>query len=450
MQDRILIVDDDPVVRVPIRHYLEAQGFQVEEAGSCAAAFEKTRAKPPSAVVLDFYLPDGDALGLLGRLKELQPELPVLILTGYGSIEMAVRAIKEGAENFLTKPVEPEVLGVLLHRVVENQRHRRLHAASRAEGRRQPIDLFRGTSAAIRELERQARSLLRSDSTILIRGETGTGKGVLAHWLHANGHRAAEAFVDLNCAGLRGEFFESELFGHEKGAFTGAGSAKQGLLEVADRGTVFLDEIGDVDPTVQPKLLKVLEEKTFRRLGDVRDRRVDIQLIAATHQDLLRLVREKLFREDLYYRIGVLPLFVPPLRERVEDIPVLARDLHQALCFELGRHDLVLSDEAITELAACPWPGNFRELRNTLERAILLSDGKVVRRRDVRRAQGDLEDPVAAPEPGLTLAEMERRLVEQTLRSCRGKVVQAAQQLGVPRSTLYEKIRRYGIDLSAI
>ncbi|MEE8218183.1 MAG: sigma-54 dependent transcriptional regulator, partial [Vicinamibacteria bacterium] len=280
-------------------------------------------------------LPDGTALDLLPRIKELDASLPVIVLTGHASIDLAVRAVKEGADQFLAKPVELPALLVLLRRLLESQRARRRQIAGRTRQAREEIDPFIGSSAPLRKLAEEARRVAASSSPILIEGETGSGKGVLARWLHRNGPRADEPFVDMNCAGLSRDFLETELFGHEKGAFTGAVSAKVGLLEVAHRGVVFLDEIGDLDPQVQPKLLKVLEEKRFRRLGEVRDRQVDIQLIAATHQNLAAMARERKFRSDLYYRISTIPLRVPPLRERPEDIPALARRLVEGFSADL-------------------------------------------------------------------------------------------------------------------
>jgi transcriptional regulator with GAF, ATPase, and Fis domain len=280
----------------------------------------------------------------------------------------------------------------------------------------------------------------------LIGGETGSGKGVLAKWLHDHSPRADEAFMDLNCAGFSKDFLESELFGHEKGAFTGAVNAKPGLFEVAHKGTVFLDEIGDVDPNVQPKLLKVLEEKRFRRLGDVRDRQVDIRLIAASHQDFTRLVQEKKFRSDLYFRISTLPLIVPSLRSRREDIPPLARHVLSNIAAEMGRPSLGLSESAERALKDYAWPGNIRELRNVLERAVLLSGRNTLEREDFMFT-GSVQQDVST-DASLTLEELERRHIEHVLKLESGKVDPAAKRLGIPRSSLYQKLKRYGITPS--
>jgi DNA-binding NtrC family response regulator len=285
-KEKILVVDDEAGVRFGIGDFLESQGYEVGEADSCQGMLDIFRTSRPDAAIVDYMLPDGHALDLLPRLRDIDPTVPLILLTAHGSIDLAVRAVKEGAEHFLTKPVELSALLAILRRTLENRRNRQRQLASKSRQTREEVDPFLGTSAAIRQLAEQVRKVLVTESPILIQGETGTGKEVLAKWLHNHGPRAEEAFVDLNCAGLSRELLETELFGHEKGAFTGATASKSGLLEVAHRGTVFLDEVGDMDPQVQPKLLKVLEEKGFRRLGDIRDRHVDTRLIAATHQDL--------------------------------------------------------------------------------------------------------------------------------------------------------------------
>src|SRR5438477_382590 len=311
-KQRILIVDDDESIRLAISGFLEVHGYEADEADSVRSAEMSFRVNRPDAVLMDHSLPDGTALDLLARLKLIDAAVPTVVLTGNASIDLAVRAIKEGAQNFLTKPVELPTLLVLFERLISDYRNRKKEIAGKRKYRE--LDPFLGVSEKIARFRELAEKIAPTDSSVLITGETGSGKGVLARWIHEHSPRSEEAYVNLNCAGLARDFLESELFGHEKGAFTGAIAAKQGLLEVGHRGTVFLDEIGDVDPLVQPKLLKVLEEKTFRRLGDVRDRRVDIRLIAATHHDLAALIRQGRFRRDLYFRINTIALHLPPLR----------------------------------------------------------------------------------------------------------------------------------------
>lgn len=449
-EDRVLVVEDEPVVRFGIRDFLESRGFGVQEAASLEQARALFQRERPDAIVIDYSLPDGNALDLLSEVREADPQLPVVVLTGHGSIDLAVRAIKEGAENFLTKPVELPALAVVLERALENQRNRRRQAARQSRRSRDEVDPFVGTSAAVRELAREAAVALRSEGPILIQGETGSGKGVLARWLHEQGSRHDEPFVDLNCAGLSREFLESELFGHARGAFTGAVNDKKGLFEVAHRGTLFLDEMGDLDPVVQPKVLKVIEEKRFRRLGEVADRQVDVFLIAATNHDLAALVREGKFRSDLFFRINTIPLAVPPLRDRPEDVAPLAGRLLERLGRDLGRPGTRLAPGALEALRAYAWPGNVRELRNVLERAVLRAEGGEVRPSDFRFVPA-LAEPTLGSGGGAgvqTLAETERRQIEQALREERGRVVNAARRLGIPRSTLYQKIKEHRVDLS--
>jgi DNA-binding NtrC family response regulator len=443
---RILLVEDEAGIRQGLRRFLEAKGFAVEEVESCRAAEDAYRSLPPDAAIVDYRLPDGSGVDLVPRLKELAPSAPLIILTAHGSIELAVRAIQDGADQFLTKPVELPALLVILERVLENQRNRQKQMAGRSRQGRQGVDPFLGASPSIRQLADETRKILASESAVLIEGETGTGKGVLARWLHQNGPRADEAFVDLNCAGLSRELLETELFGHERGAFTGATGTKLGLMEVAHRGTVFLDEIGDMDLPVQPKLLTVLEEKRFRRLGDVRDRHVDVRLIAATHHSLGQLVEEGRFRKDLYFRVSTIPLTVPPLRERLEDIPLLARHFLDVFASEMGRPEAELSEEAQAALEHYRWPGNLRELRNVLERALLVSEGNVIRAQDLRFAA--VAGPHAPDGAVWSLEELERKGIERALLAEDGHVDRAARRLGIPRSSLYKKIKRYGLTAS--
>ncbi|MFY9269408.1 MAG: sigma-54 dependent transcriptional regulator [Candidatus Manganitrophaceae bacterium] len=447
--NKVLIVDDEPGIRFGIRDFLESHQYQVEEAGDCREAETRFLSFRPELLLVDYLLPDGNALDLLSRLREIDSAIPLIILTGHGSIDLAVRAIKEGAEHFLTKPVALPSLLVIMQRVMENRRNRQKQLADKTREARLVIDPFLGVSPAIGHLAETARKIVSVERPILIQGETGTGKGVLARWLHDRGPRAEETFVDLNCAGLSKEFLETELFGHVKGAFTGAVAQKAGLLEVAHRGTLFLDEIGDIDLQVQPKLLKVLEEQQFRPLGDVRDRRVDLRLIAATHHDLTRRVQEKSFRSDLYFRISTVSLVLPSLRERWEDIPMLARHLLERCAADLGCGRVELSPEAERALQEYPWPGNIRELRNVLERAALLSDRNLLRPRDLRFDMSPKADPWG-DDSNLTLEAVERCHIERVLREEGGRVERAAIRLGVPRSSLYQKIKRHRIIPSKV
>jgi DNA-binding NtrC family response regulator len=440
---RVLLVDDDVAIRFGVRDYLESHGYEVVEATSCKEAEAVFERAPPDAVILDHRLPDGNALELLARLRAIEATVPVVILTAYATIELAVAAIKQGAEHFLTKPVELSALLVVLNRLFEKQRNRRKVLASQTREDRATLNPFLGSSPAIRSLAVESKQVAGSESPVLILGETGTGKGVLAQWIHEHSPRADEPFIDVNCAGLSREFLETELFGHQKGAFTGAVAAKAGLFEIAHNGTLFLDEIGDMDLEVQPKLLKALEEKRFRRLGDVHERQVDVRLIAATHRDLAALVAKEKFRRDLYFRINTFRLTVPPLRQRPEDIPLLAHDLLERLCAERGRDRLMLDAGTTKALIDYAWPGNLRELRNVIERAVVLCEGRVLRRRDLR-FDGEFEQPrLTAEMSHLTLEELERLHIAHVLEEERGRVEDAAKRLGISRSSLYHKISKY-------
>jgi len=445
---RVLLVDDDEGARFGMRGYFETRGFDVTEAASVADARAEFEQRPPDSVVVDFQLPDGSALDLLPMFKQTAPDVPLVLLTGYGTIDRAVRAMQAGAEHFLTKPVEMPVLAAVVERAIENRRLQRREAAEQITNERHRVEPFIGESEPIRRLRLDARRVLASETPVLIYGPTGAGKGVLASWLHANGLRAQEPFVDINCASLSREFLETELFGHRKGAFTGALNDKPGLLEVADGGTVFLDEIGDMDLAVQPKLLKVVEQGSFRRLGEVQDRHVNVRLVCATHHDLGALVRQKKFRDDLYFRINAFPLHVPALRERGEDIPLLASRIAEELAQEIGRGHITIAPDAVEALTHYEWPGNIRELRNVLERALLIAGSMQISRDDLRFETaagangGHGEDPI-----DLTLDELERRHVTRVLSASSGKVEEAARRLGIPRSTLYQKLKQFGISL---
>jgi DNA-binding NtrC family response regulator len=441
---KVMIVDDEADVRLPLRRFLLGKGYAVVEADSVGALRAALRQDAIDAAVVDFSLPDGDGLDVLRAVKAQDATVPVVLLTGHGTIDLAVKAIKEGADQFFTKPVELPALLVVLERALENRRMRQVSLAGKSTQARQSVDPFFGESPVIGKLAADAARIAGSTVPVLIQGETGTGKGVLARWFHQSGPRAEEAFVDLNCAGLSRELLETELFGHEKGAFTGAVSAKAGLLEIAHRGTMFLDEIGDVDLQVQAKLLKVVEDLRYRRLGDVRDRQVDVRLIAATHRDLGQLVQEGKFREDLFYRISAVPLVVPPLRERGRDVVLLARRLLERISAEMGRPGARLSEAAEAALSAYAWPGNVRQLRNVLERALLLTDRAILEADDVTPARGAASAAPAAA-GRVSLAEAERRHIEAVLREERGAVAAAAEVLGLSRSALYERIKKHGL-----
>lgn len=437
---RILLVDDDDDLRRVYSTQFTVNGFAVDEAEDLAGARSRFTTSRPDIAIIDFRLPDGTALELLSSFKELEPTVPVIVLTGFGSMELGVSLIKNGAEQCLSKPVEAAALMMIVRKLLENSRNQRKQLASSTRRSRVVLNPFLGESSAIKRLAEAAAKVANSQSPVLIQGETGTGKGVLAAWLHENGPRADEAFVDLNCAGLNREFLESELFGHEKGAFTGAITAKPGLLEVGHKGTVFLDEIADIDPNVQPKLLKVLEEKKFRRMGDIRDRYVDVRLLAATHQDLRQLIETKAFRGDLYFRISTVPLVIPPLRERQNDIPHIAQSLLARISSDMARPRAELSAQAVERLRAYYWPGNIRELRNVLERALLFTERAAIEPGDL---SFEPQSPVKSNsyKPDWTLDELERFHISAAFSAEGQNVDKTAKRLGIAKSTLYQKLK---------
>jgi DNA-binding NtrC family response regulator len=442
VKSRLLIVDDEPGSRLGVRSYLENHGYDIDEADSVGAAMRILHAQVPDVALVDYSLPDGTALDLMVQLKQQGIDIPIVVLTGHGSIELAVTAVKEGAEQFLTKPVELGSLALVLDRVIEHQQNsRRIHAVQSSRQTPSEDGLISGGSPAVRALAHDAKTAAACDAPILIEGETGTGKGMLAKWIHGASARSSEAFVDLNCAGLPRELLESELFGHEKGAFTGATNSKPGLVEAAHRGTMFLDEIGDTDIAVQPKLLKIVEEKRFRRLGDIGERRVDVRFIAASNKSLMQLVDQGEFREDLYYRLNTIVLRLPPLRHRKEDIPMLVQQLLQRLSREIGRPIPRVEPEALEALQAHAWPGNIRELRNVLERAMLAATSPLLRPGDLRLSTAPRRSTALALPAAETLKEVEWLHIQRVLEEEKGSVGRASKRLGIPRSSLYQKLK---------
>jgi DNA-binding NtrC family response regulator len=450
MPKRVLIIDDDDRILEVLCEGLESQGYEVSQASRIETGIRVFSTEPCDAAIVDYSLPDGTALDIIPRLKALDATAPILVLTGHGTIDLAVKAMKLGAEHFITKPIQLEVIFDLLSRALQQQRSQRRNLVQRLEKARYKRDPFLGSSDAIGRLREQANKILGTHWPILIQGETGTGKGVLAQWLHQNGPRAEEAMVDLNCGSLSRELLDSELFGHERGAFTGATSQTGGLLEVANRGTLFLDEIGDMDVAIQPKLLKVVEEKRYRRVGGVQDRTVDVHLIAATNRDLRAFVAQDKFRSDLYFRINTIPISIPPLRDRAADIPVIADFFIKQLRNDLARAQLALSSAAVTALASYNWPGNIRELRNVLERAALLSESGTILPADLALPTTHVGAHESTDNPNPTLQEVERQYIIKILTLENRSVDKAAVRLGIPRSTLYVRLKQHGIALERV
>ena len=445
--DTVLVVEDDDQMREVLVEGLAQSGFHMRQASGLKAALIEIENLPPTALLVDYQLRDGTAFDLLDSLKSQDLLIPVIVLTGHASIDLAVKAVKSGAEYFIPKPVDMAALETVLRRVMENHRNQQKDAARKMERARYDRDPFLGHNSQMQQLLKAASRVAELGSTVLIQGETGTGKGILARWLHKNGPRSDEAFIDLNCAGLSRELLESELFGYQKGAFTGAISNKIGLLEAANHGTIFLDEIGDMEPAIQSKILKVVEEKRFHRLGDVMERKVDVQIIAATHRDLKQLVEEEKFRSDLYFRISAARLRILPLRERLDDLLMITDRLLLQLGSDMRHGPLKITEDARRALMSYSWPGNIRELRNVLERAALLSEDGTIRETGLEfEATSKNSQGLATSTPLGTMAEMEKLHITRMLETESGNVPRAAQRLGIPRSSLYAKIRQYGLS----
>ena len=446
MAGSVLLIDDDVDVLRSIGNYFERLGYEVtrELSGEAGlATFDRIR---PEVVILDLRLPGMDGMEVLENLRHR--DAAVILLTGEVDVPTAVRAMQLGAENFLTKPVDMEHLAAATARVADKARLRRVNEALLVQSSPDHGLDSLGTSTMMQDFAHQVGLLAQSErTTVLLNGESGTGKGWVARMIHDLSPRARAPFVEVNCAGLNATFLDSELFGHEKGAFTDAKDRKQGLFEIADHGTIFLDEIGDLAPELQPKLLKVLETKTFRRLGGTREITVDVRLIAATNKNLQQEVEEGRFRVDLYYRLSVMPLTLPAVRDRSRDdrLALITR-LMTDLRAEIAEGPVSVSAEVLERLLAYPWPGNVREMRNVLERALILGRGQpgmsVEHLPGEFRARPGIGDRRHTP---LSLEDLERQHIERTLKHHTGNRTRAAIELGISRATLINKIKRYNL-----
>ncbi len=442
----ILMVDDEPAVRFGVSRYLEGEGYTVAEAACLAEAREAMSKGNFGALLLDVKLPDGTGIDFLKEIRTQDTTIPIVVITGHGSIAMAVEAMRLGADHFLTKPVDLRELDVLLTKSIQIGSLRRENRALKE--RPAVMAPYFGESAALERIGPFLAAALRHRSPVLLRGETGTGKGLVAKYIHDGSPNPGEPFVELNCAALKGELLESELFGHAKGAFTGAVDAKQGLLERAHRGTLFLDEIGDMDVTVQAKFLKVLEEKRFRPLGRVEERVSDFRLVSATHQDLEALIASGRFRQDLLYRINTLTIQMPALRERLDELPGLVAHLIKFIT--RGRGEVAVERGVFDLFRAYGWPGNLRELHNVLERAYILSDGATLKPEHFASLDPRFAQAAPGPGDGLGLDCAEKSHIIKVLGRVQGNIPEAAKLLGVSRATLYRKITQHQIRLEEV
>ncbi len=444
--ERVLIVEDDPSTRLGLTELVRNWGYLADSAEDGEEGLQKITTFRPAIVVTDLVMPRMDGHQLLKALREQDPDIAVVILTAQGSVESAVEAIKDGAYDYLTKPVDPQRLQILLANVVERQETLREVKALRRQLRDQgAFGRMIGASPGMRKVYRVIEQAAPTSASVLISGESGTGKELVAQTIHQLSPRANAPFVAINCAAIPETLLESEIFGHEKGAFTGAADRRQGCFELADRGTIFLDEIAEMTPATQVKLLRVLQERSFRRLGGRQEQKVDVRVIAATNADPDEAVKKGKLREDLYYRLNVFGITLPPLRERKEDLPLLTQFFLSEFNQRNGKSIAALNNEAMRILEGYAWPGNVRELRNVIERATILADGQFIEPRHLPAAlvqAGETARPSLQLPPGTTVEEAERRLIQMTLEHTRDNKTRAAEILGISLKTLHNKLNK--------
>ena len=450
MRKRILIVDDEPSLRKVLRAHLGRAGYEVEAAEDGHAAVRSLEDEPFDLVVSDLRMPGMDGMELLGWCRSRYPGLPVVLITAHGTVDSAVEAIKLGAYDYITKPFDQEELRTIIQRALATEERARTSLQADENGR---FDII-GRTPPMRGVFDLVEKIADSPTTVLVTGESGTGKELVARALHQQSPRADQPFIQVNCGAIPENLFESELFGHERGAFTGAVTSRPGRFELAHGGTLFLDEIGELPRDMQVKLLRVLQERTFERVGGVRSIQVDVRLVAATNRDLATEVKAGRFREDLYYRLNVVPVKLPPLRDRPDDIPLLVEHFVARFNKRLGREVHGVSPEATAAMMAHPWPGNIRELENLIERAVLLAEQPLIG----LSAMPGLEGVAAAPAPpediedmGLKAyvraytAKLERARIRRVLAAEGGNVTRAARRLEISRKSLQMKMKEYGL-----
>lgn len=444
----ILVVDDDKVIRRTLKYQLDKNGYEAMSASSGDECMYHLKQRDVNLILLDIQLPGISGVDVLKQIKQVNNELPVIMVTAYGSIESAVAAMKAGAYEYITKPIIFEVMMMKIEKALETASYKKEIARLRSEQMgKYSFDHIVGKSRAIRDVISMADKIAKSDApTILIQGETGVGKDMLSRAIHYESARQDKPFMEITCATLPATLLESELFGHEKGAFTDARTRKEGLLELADGGTVFLNEIGYIDVALQVKLLSVMEHKFFRRVGGKEEINVDIRIIAATNKDLKAKIENDTFREDLYYRLYILPIFIPPLRERREDIMLLAYFFMEQFNKEFGKGIEGFSEAAADFLTNYDWPGNVRELRNTVERAVILGNEKIITPELLSPEiceQGPTYVSYKLPTEGIALEEVEKQLLKQALEMTGWNQSKAAELLGLGRGALQYRMKKY-------
>jgi DNA-binding NtrC family response regulator len=456
MADTILVIEDKESMLDMLKQTLEAEGYQVIAAKDGAEGIKKLSDERIGLVLTDLKLPKKDGFEVLKAVKEDTPLLPVIVMTAFGTIEIAVKAVKRGAYDFLTKPFDTDHLLVLIKRALDANRIAAENILLKEEfADRLGLPKIIGKSAQLQEITAKMQKVAPTNATVLVHGESGTGKELFARAIHYLSQRKDGPFVAINSAAIPRELLESELFGYERGAFTGADARKLGKLELADKGTVFLDEIGDMDLALQAKLLRVLQEQVIERVGGGKPVKIDVRVVAATNKDIERAVSAKLFREDLFYRLNVFPLAIPPLRERRDDIPPLAQHFLNKYCAEMRKGPLTFSDEAMNILMKSPWKGNIRELENVIERAVIYAEGGVIRAQDLGISEANILDALAenVPMDGPlhTVAEAATRIAESrriklALKQTGGNKTRAAEVLQVSYKTLLTKIKDYQLE----
>ncbi|MCX8065334.1 MAG: sigma-54 dependent transcriptional regulator [Candidatus Hydrogenedentes bacterium] len=459
MSGRVLVVEDEKLIRWNIVEKLHSMGFLTEEAGSVNEAKNIISKRALDIAIVDLRLPDGDGMDILKEIVSKQPGIPVLIITAYSSISNAVEAMKNGAFDYVSKPFEMDELIMRVQRAIEQSHLRNSFQIGLQQSKRIfNLEHIIGESSRIKEAKKLLKSVAESPSTtILLLGESGSGKDLAARVIHYESERAPYPFMNITCTALPESLLESELFGYEAGSFTGADRLKKGLFEIANRGTVFMDEIGDMPLSIQAKVLRILDEKTFKRIGGSVDIQVDVRVIAATNKNLEEMVKNGTFREDLFYRLNVIPIEIPPLRERAEDIPLLAEHFLNLFNKEFRRERKGFTPEAIRKLLSYHWPGNVRELRNVIERAVLLGKEDFIHEDEIILGRASLArgrsfsgaELFLLPPGGCSLEEVEKSLVKQALERTNWNLTRAGALLNISRDQVRYKIEKYGLKPSA-